>query len=303
MNRGRPVRDIINASPIVTQLVTGMVSTRKAEGVTLEHVARTSHYSISALSQATSGQCIPSIGVIKAYARALHVDPAPWLALRALAVEERRRNRKGEESGGSAGVPRPAAPDDIPPSSADDAPARKAGHGHAEADGLPATAAMRVQQLVTEAVGLATPQLHGSPIANVLSLCTVPGDLVEMLRETQQRSEVSLHDVVRRTPAYGVSISKTSLQKLLTSQDLPTAEVLRAILMSCKVPPNEIKYWLYHRARLELAVARRAHRATGAAARPVRTVSYGSRRQVLLTTTLPLVLSMMTLVATLLFGR
>lgn len=303
MTRGRPVRDVVSTSSIITELVTDMVTKRKEEGVTLEQIARTTHYSISGLSQATSGQCIPSIGVIKAYARALRVDPAPWLALRAGAVEERRRIRKGEGGGEPTGVPRPAAaPDDAPPPSAHDVP-QKVSHGQAEADGLPATAAMRVQQLVTEAVELATPQLHGSPIANVLSLCTVPGDLIEVLRETQQRSEVSLQDIVRRTPAYGVSISKTSLQKLLTSQDLPTAEVLRALLISCKVPTHEIKFWLYHRARLELAMERRAHRVTGEEPRPVRTVSYGSRNTVLLTTTLPLVLSVMTLVATLLLSR
>ncbi|MFH9438917.1 helix-turn-helix domain-containing protein [Streptomyces rochei] len=117
-----------------------------------------------------------------------------------------------------------------------------------------------------------------------------------MLAETRLRSGVSLQEIVRRTPAGGVSMSKTSLQKLLTSQDLPSAEVLRAILTACKVPDEEIRFWLYHRARLELARERGAHRPDSAAARPVRTVSYGSRTQMRLMATLPIVASVLTIV-------
>ncbi|MEU5524868.1 helix-turn-helix transcriptional regulator [Streptomyces sp. NPDC047860] len=313
--RGRPVRDIVSTSAIVTELATDMVTTRKTKGMTLQSIAVASHYSISALSQATSGQCIPSLGVIRAYARALNVDPELWLTLRAKAVEERRRHQKNIKDGAPAENPGPPpASAGTSSSSADIVPAGRSrpalpvvtnwlGHhretgtgGDAELDGVDAATAMRVQQLVTEAVEQATPQLHGYPIANVLSLCTVPGDLIEVLRETRERSAISLQEIARRTPASGVSISKTSLQKLLSSQDLPTAEVLRAVLIACEVPPHEIRFWLYHRARLELARERRAHRRDDPAARPVRTVSYGSRTQVRLAMTLPFLASVITLV-------
>ncbi|MFG3208075.1 helix-turn-helix domain-containing protein [Streptomyces sp. NPDC048192] len=311
---GRPIRVVVSTSALVTELVTGMVDTRQAKGKTLKDISETSHYSISALSQATSGQCIPSIGVIRAYAEALDIDPQPWLDLRAQAVEERRRNRRAKdgERGDGGSIPAPPGPASPP----GEAVASNRGRptmppvvswlpGHhretevaesSDAEIVGDKVAMRVQQLVTEAVQQVSPQLHGHPVANVLSLCTVPGDLIDLLRETRLRSGISLQEVVRRTPAGGVSISKTSLQKLLVSQDLPTAEVLRAILIACEVPAEEIRFWLYHRARLELARERGAHRHNGPDARPVRTVSYGTRTQMRLMATLPIVASVVTIV-------
>ncbi|KAF2774810.1 MULTISPECIES: helix-turn-helix transcriptional regulator [Streptomyces] len=313
---GRPVRDIVSDSPVVTELATDMVKTRQAKGKTLKDVAEVSHYSISALSQATSGQCIPSLGIIRAYAEALEIEPEPWLDLRARAVKERRRTNKEAKSGPetSAGpipaVFKSSSPSWVTNSSGRSRPAlpsnvvgwlpghhREASTGEgAESDVLDDTVARRVQQLVTEAVQQVTPELHGHPIANILSLCTVPGDLIEVLAETRHRSSISLQEIVRRTPAGGVSMSKTSLQKLLASQDLPSAEVLRAILTACEVPDEEIRYWLYHRARLELARERGARRPDGPATRPVRTVSYGSRTQMRLMATLPFVASVLTIV-------
>ncbi|MGW0103136.1 helix-turn-helix domain-containing protein, partial [Nocardia sp. NPDC003354] len=293
---------------------TVMVTTRQAKGKTLKDISEVSHYSISALSQATSGQCIPSLGIIQAYAEALEIDPEHWLELRARAVKERRRINKEAKNGpeASAGPIIPAVFKSSSPSWATTSAGRSRptlpsnvvgwlpGHHRetstgegAESDTVDDTVARRVQQLVTEAVQQVTPELHGHPIANILSLCTVPGDLIEVLEETRHRSSISLQEIVRRTPAGGVSMSKTSLQKLLASQDLPSAEVLRAILTACEVPDEEIRYWLYHRARLELARERGARRPDGPAARPVRTVSYGTRTQMRLMATLPVVASML----------
>ncbi|MEV4046680.1 helix-turn-helix transcriptional regulator [Streptomyces sp. NPDC049744] len=311
---GRPVRAIVSDSLVVTELATVMVKTRQAKGKTLKDISKVSHYSISALSQATSGQCIPSLGIIQAYAEALEIDPEHWLELRARAVKERRRISKEAKSGPgtnagtiipavfkssspswaatSAGRSRPALPSNVVGWLPGHHRETSTGEG-AESDTVDDTVARRVQQLVTEAVQQVTPELHGHPVANVLSLCTVPGDLIEVLEETRHRSGISLQEIVRRTPAGGVSMSKTSLQKLLASQDLPSAEVLRAILTACEVPDEEIRYWLYHRARLELARERGAQRPDGPAARPVRTVSYGSRTQMRLMATLPVVASVL----------
>ncbi|MFJ3248403.1 helix-turn-helix domain-containing protein [Streptomyces sp. NPDC086782] len=297
----------------MTELATDMVTTRIDKGMTLKEISAFSHYSISALSQATSGQCIPTPGIIKAYAGALKVNPEPWLVLRARATEERRRNKKDGEQGDTGSVPASSGASSLSvevPSSGRGRPSlppavakRLPGHHRdtdsgegPESDALDDTVAMRVQQLVTEAVEQVTPQLHGNPVANALSLCTVPGDLIELLNETRKRNEVTLRDIARRTPLGGVSISTTSLQKLLTSQDLPTVEVLRAVLIACRVRPEEIQFWLYHRARLELARERGAHRSASVKARPVRTVSYGSQVQVRLMATLPLVASMLTII-------
>jgi hypothetical protein len=78
---------------------------------------------------------------------------------------------------------------------------------------------------------------------------------------------------------------------------------LRAILIACEIPAEEIRFWLYHRARLELARERRAHRHNGPDARPVRTVSYGSRLQMKIGTALPIVASMLTIILMLLQRR
>ncbi|MCQ4195744.1 helix-turn-helix transcriptional regulator [Streptomyces parvulus] len=317
MPGGRPVRAIVSDSLVVTELATVMVKTRQAKGKTLKDISEVSHYSISALSQATSGQCVPSLGIIQAYAEALEIDPEYWLDLRARAVKERRRINKEAKSGPetsaapnipavskssspswastSAGRSRPALPSNVVGWLPGHHRETSTGEGAAESDTVDDTVARRVQQLVTEAVQQVTPELHGHPIANILSLCTVPGDLIEVLEETRHRSSVSLQEIVRRTPAGGVSMSKTSLQKLLASQDLPSAEVLRAILTACEVPGEEIRYWLYHRARLELARERGARRPDGPAARPVRTVSYGSRTQMRLVATLPFMASVLTI--------
>jgi transcriptional regulator with XRE-family HTH domain len=240
------------------------------------------------------------------------------LDLRVRAVEERRQDRrtKDGERGNDGSVPAssgPSSPSGEAVSSHKSRPVLppiaswRPGHhreadatGSAESETVDDKVAMRVQQLVTAAVQQVSPQLHGHPVANVLSLCTVPGDLMEVLRETRMRSGIPLQEVARRTPAGGVLISKTSLQKLLASKDLPTAEILRAILIACEVPAEEIRFWLYHRARLELALEREAHRHSSTAARPVRTVSYNTRTQMTLMATLPIVASMVTIVMMLL---
>jgi transcriptional regulator with XRE-family HTH domain len=303
---GRPLRIIIATSVVIETLATDMVNTRKLKKKTLKDISEATHYSISALSQATSGKDIPSFGIIEAYAAALDVDSAPWQRLRGQALAERRPPEKkgkskdtgSDSSGGSSSGSGPAGQPSPQDGNATADRSRKETKKEVVVDEM----AMRVQTLVSEAVQQITPQLHGSPTANMLSLCTVPGDLIELLNETRHRHGISLQDIVRQTPKLGVSISKSSLQKLLASQDLPSAEVLGAILAACGIPDRDVQFWLYHRARLELARERSAHRDDGHQ-RQVRTVSYATRTQLQLMTILPMIASAVTIVTVLIFGR
>lgn len=306
---GRPVREVpVGVSPVVTRLVTEMVDTRMDKGVTLKDISVASHYSIGALSQAMTGLCVPSRGVITAYANALEVDPQPWYDLRALAVEEKHREREKRRQA-EPPAPPPEAPSQAEASSSP--PASKAlvlrsslGSGfrfpgtrreaetgrdtETEPDGA---AAHRMYQLVAHAVEQAPlSQPHGNPTAHLLALCTVPGDLTELLRDTYQASGMSLRDISRRTPQGGVQISTSSLHKLMSSQELPTHEVLRAILIACEVPPEQVRSWLWHRNRLEIAAERAALRATATATAPalpaVSRVSYSRGPRIELSTTM-----------------
>jgi transcriptional regulator with XRE-family HTH domain len=269
---GRPIREIVGCSPLVAALATDMVVKRKAKGVTLKDISETSHYSISTLSQATDGQTIPTPGVITAYAKALDIDPAPWHEMRSRAVKEKRGDKPEEES--AAAEPPPAPPASLVSGRAGAAVAKRAAEmantikpPFAREDRAPVggqaadvTTARRVQELVREAVEQSTSQLHGNPTANMLSLCTVPADLIELLRETRASSEVSIRDCVHHLRRRGIVMSSTSLQRLLQGQELPEAELLHVLLVACRVPRSEIRYWLYHRARLELARERQAQR-------------------------------------------
>lgn len=308
---GRPLRIIIATSVVMEQLANDMVNTRKLKKKTLKDISEATHYSISALSQATSGKDVPSFGVVEAYAAALEVDSAPWQRLRGLALAERRppeKKAKNKDAGGdsSAGGSSGSGPAGSgaagQPSPQDGSATADRPRKEAKKDVVVDEMAMRVQNLVSEAVQQITPQLHGSPTANMLSLCTVPGDLIELLNETRHRHGISLQDIVRQTPKLGVSISKSSLQKLLVSRDLPSAEVLGAILAACGIPDRDVQFWLYHRARLELARERSVHRDDGHQ-RQVRTVSYATRTQLQLMTILPMIASAVTIVTVLIFGR
>ncbi|MFJ9565946.1 helix-turn-helix transcriptional regulator [Streptomyces fuscichromogenes] len=281
---GRPIREIVGVSPVLTELVTDMVVTRKTLGVTLQEVSEKGNYSISTLSTATSGQCIPSPGVIKAYAEALGVDPERWYALRSRAVKEKRGEAQEESDGGSEPPARPSPPAAPPTGGRTNGPrirvnmpqisvqgkglkliaSRDAGHSAAtvqESEETGETAVpTRMQQLVAEALEQTNSQLHGNPTANVLSLCTVPADLLELLRETRERNEITFRECAMQLRERGILMSPSSLQRLLQGQELPEAELLHALLAVCNVSREEIRYWLYHRARLELARERQIQR-------------------------------------------
>ncbi|MEU6540523.1 helix-turn-helix transcriptional regulator [Streptomyces sp. NPDC047000] len=310
---------------ILIELANDMVTTRKEVGLTLKNIADTTHYSVSALSQATSGKSIPTTGIIKAYAEALGIDPKHWYDMRDQAVKERggkgRKNTPKNDNRPPGSSRRPASPApslaNVSAFKARAAMAQVVGVGggklsrdsdlteseskNPEPPGNVAVATMH--KLVLDAFEQAPSQLHGHPVANVLSLCTIPADLLEVLRDTRERSGLSFRACSAALRSKGVDISATTLQRLLNGVDLPPVDLLHALLTTCRVQPEEIRYWLYHRARLELASARAAQRGVpvehlGRARRKRsdKVLSYKVARPTLFSPALPVLLSLIVFV-------
>jgi hypothetical protein len=102
----------------------------------------------------------------------------------------------------------------------------------------------------------ASVQLHGDPVHGALSLCTMPSDFMDLLRETYLTSELGLREISRRAALHNVRISPSSLSTLLKGDQLPPVVALAGVLAACQVPSDQIPAWLYHRARLEIAGVR-----------------------------------------------
>ena len=280
---GRPTRGMSPTTPPKkAQLATELLQGRLDAGMTLADVARRAHYSNAALSQATSGRTIPTPDLIKAYAQAVGVDEAHWLALRKEAVEEEIRLRSKEPGGPetpAAGTPllRVAHPSDVVLNTTGrhrtSLSRARRDDERAAAEGRSMTNERvdrpRMTELVREAVQTAehaSVPLHGDPVHGALSLCTMPSDLMDLLRETYLTSELGLREISRRAAQHNVRISPSSLSTLLNGEQLPPMGALAAVLAACDVPSDQIPAWLYHRARLEIAGVRHTtghHAVTG----------------------------------------
>ncbi|MFD5102113.1 nSTAND1 domain-containing NTPase [Streptomyces albidochromogenes] len=72
---------------------------QEAGGLTYREMARTAHYSVTALSQAAAGEQLPSLAVALAYARACGGDPADWeRRWHAAAEETAARGREDDDA-------------------------------------------------------------------------------------------------------------------------------------------------------------------------------------------------------------
>ncbi|WP_405759119.1 helix-turn-helix domain-containing protein [Streptomyces sp. NBC_00073] len=251
------------------------------DGLTLAEVSKRSHYSVSALSGVTSGVNIPTADLIAAYAQATgrSDDTDRWLALRQAAINEKKAGKTtidddGNSPAGTASLTRPApnspaTPDSgrtlaLLPSIARIRTARR------EADTTAHTAApsagnTHMASLVLEAVEAAertSAPIHVDPVTGALSLCTMPRDLMELLRTLRSTAGATFDRMERDVQGYGVSLSRTTLSRLMSSDQLPPPNVLAAVLDALSVPQDKIDVWLYHRARLEIADVRHAGRHT-----------------------------------------
>lgn len=268
---GRPTRTHLPelTSPCLARLVQEMSESRN--GKTLAEIAKSSHYSISALSGATSGCHVPTAALIEAYAKACGVDPAPWLALRKQAKEEEKRGasparREKEPAAALLPATRSSASTELVLHSHGRLPKKRANRRDEDAPppepppaGLDEHMAALIRQ-ATETAGRTSAPIHVDPVTGALSLCTVPKDLMDLLRTLWRNSEVSLREMERRVRCYSIAISKSSLHTLLNGSQLPPVDVLAAILRACDISQDQIDVWLYHRARLEIAGVRHAVR-------------------------------------------
>ncbi|WP_371601200.1 helix-turn-helix domain-containing protein [Streptomyces sp. NBC_00564] len=262
----------------------------------LADVAKATHYSISALSDATSGKRIPTIPLIEKYAAACGMDPAPLLALRQQAVQEKNTTpaqvQQDESPASSAPVARHGTaevvrqtiggmslPKMLSGRREEDTPSAEASPGLVDVH-----MATLIQQAMASAGRTSVP-VHVDPITGALSLCTVPKDLMELLRALWTQSEVSLREMEQRVRRFDLIISRSSLHKILNEDHLPPVDVLAAIVGACSNTQDHIDVWLYHRARLEIAEVR--HRQSTTATKSVDSpgnavaltrISYGTGR-------------------------
>ncbi|MBT2539768.1 helix-turn-helix transcriptional regulator [Streptomyces sp. ISL-44] len=267
--------------PSLALLVREMAAAR--EGLTLAEVSRRSHYSVSALSGVTSGVSIPTADLIAAYAQATgrSVDTDRWLTLRQAALKERKAGKTtttDDDGNGGVGAPSltrpapnsPATPDSgrtltlLPLSIARIRTARREADMTAHAT-APSADNTHMASLVLEAMESAertNAPIHVDPVTGALSLCTMPRDFMELLRTLRGSSGVTFDRMECDVQGYGVSLSRSTLVRIMSSDQLPQPNVLAAILEAFSVPQDKIDVWLYHRARLEIADVRHAGRHT-----------------------------------------
>ncbi|MEV6400813.1 helix-turn-helix transcriptional regulator [Streptomyces sp. NPDC051907] len=259
-------------TPSLQQLVEALGDGRG--DMKLTEVAKATHYSISALSDATSGKRIPTVALIEKYAAACGMAPAPLLALRQQAVQEKNSAPAKEPDGpdassalvvrhNTAGVVRQTIGGMSLPKMRgirreEDAPSAEPPPG-----GLDVHMATLIQQAMASA-GRAGVPVHVDPITGALSLCTVPKDLMELLRALWVQSEVSLREMEQRVRRYDLVVSRSSLHRILNEDQLPPVEVLAAVVGACGMPQDQIDVWMYHRARLEIAEVRHMRTTTTA---------------------------------------
>ncbi|MFD9224938.1 helix-turn-helix domain-containing protein [Streptomyces sp. NPDC060064] len=274
---GRPRRQVLPPmTPSLQRLVQALGDGRGE--MKLTDVAKITHYSISALSDATSGKRIPTVTLIERYAAACGMDPAPLLALRQQAVQEKNAAPAPaqDESAASSALAVPHATAEVVRQTIGSMSLPKMRGARREEDTPPSAEpppgvvdvhmATLIQQAMASAGRTSVP-VHVDPITGALSLCTVPKDLMELLRALWAQSEVSLREMEQRVRRFDLAISRSSLQKILNEDHLPPVDVLAAIVGACGKAQDQIDVWLYHRARLEIAEVR--HRQSTATAKSV----------------------------------
>lgn len=293
-SHGRPRRQVLPPmTPSLRRLVEVLGEGRG--GMKLTEVAKATHYSISALSDATSGKRIPTVALIEKYAAACGMDPAPLLALRQQAVQEKNSapaTVQDEPDASSALVVRHGTAEVVRQTIGGMSLSKMRGTRREEdtpsAEPPPGQLDLHMATLIQQAMasaGRSSVPVHVDPITGALSLCTVPKDLMELLRALWLQSEVSLREMEQRVRRYDIVVSRSSLHKILNEDQLPPVKVLAAIVGACGMPQDQIDVWMYHRARLEIAEVR--HMRTTATAKsidihshtgPLTRISYGPGR-------------------------
>ncbi|MFE6127774.1 helix-turn-helix domain-containing protein [Streptomyces sp. NPDC056437] len=251
-------------TPSLQQLVQALGDGRGE--MKLTDVAQVTHYSVSALSDATSGKRIPTVALIEKYAAACGMDAAPLLALRQQAVQEKNTapaQTHDEPAASSDLVVRHGTAVAVRQSISGMSLPKMRGSRREEetssAEPPVGTADAHMATLIRQAMasaGRTSVPVHVDPITGALSLCTVPKDLMELLRALWAQSEVSLRDMEQRVRRFDLAISRSSLHKILNEDQLPPVDVLAAIVGACGKAQDQIDVWLYHRARLEIAEVR-----------------------------------------------
>ncbi|WP_369383169.1 helix-turn-helix domain-containing protein [Streptomyces sp. cg36] len=247
-------------------MITELRRLRDEAGLTVRQLAELTSYSISSLSQATSGRTLPRWELIKTYAancgasdeQIAHLHRLWQTASNATAAPRRRaavtpvqaripRPRPGSHSSFADSVA-PSHPHAGTPSEAGPPPAQPP---HDEGDQLAA--------LVSHAYSLA--QAHGrdpsapstNPYTTALNLCTTADHFTALMQHMWTHSGKSLRDLVRSMRQAQVPVARSTLHAVLQGHRLPSTEVLHAFLNACSCPSTHWDLWHQTNTRIKIA--------------------------------------------------
>ncbi|MEU6681509.1 helix-turn-helix transcriptional regulator [Streptomyces sp. NPDC046925] len=289
----RPEKDIPATSPMeVAELARELRALRQSSRLTYKQLASQSHYSAAALSTAASGTTVPKWELVEAYVRGCGFTGGltSWRRLyqnaqarakaeaaagaSTVAPPEARAADNGFDERGEAHQPhqprllRRKVTGQVVPAQSDGllALVQQFMDAHIQLDARNADDAQRVSSLTTDHIHTA------------LALCTVPEDVLSVMRELVATKGLTMGDLERRSRRI-YQISGATFAHVLNGNELPTTEWLKIFLSACGVEEEKTLIWHYTVTRIKIAHLR--HRTTPppliAAAEPERTAWYRDR--------------------------
>ncbi|WP_156724783.1 helix-turn-helix domain-containing protein [Streptomyces apocyni] len=282
---GRPPRStVFSPWPSLKQLSIELMDARGP--IRLADFAEVTHYSIAALSDATSGKRIPTEQFLRAYAKAAAelndgnqrelLDR--WTSLREAALKEREGSRSQLLVGGTAtatsalppalttadGASNPVVPHPTETTRKWSSKRREASipnqttpkNGNQDGEEkVPRRLASLVSQAfqAEKVANRDNVAVHVDPVLGALALGSDSKDIKMLLQDRLNRAGVSLRELEVRLNRLGIQTSKSTLERKLHDDEPISADSLSAMLVCSGASRAEINVWLYHRARIEIA--------------------------------------------------
>lgn len=272
----RPEKDIPDSTPMeVAELARELRALRRSSGMTYKDLSRKSHYSAAALSTAASGKSVPKWEVVESFVRGCGFtgDITTWSQL----YRNAAARAKTEEAAAKAKV-RVAEAGTTEATRAEERVEAHQPRVHvrrkavtepqetipAQPDGLLAL----VQQFMDAHIQLnvrefddptRTGHFNVDHVHTALALCTVPEDVLSVMRELVADRNLTIGDLERRSRAV-YPISGATFAHVLNGNELPTTEWLNIFLRACGVDQERTLIWHYTVNRIKIAQLR--HRQT-----------------------------------------
>ncbi|MGW4290734.1 helix-turn-helix domain-containing protein [Streptomyces sp. NPDC004673] len=269
----RPEKDIPDHTPMeVAELARALRALRHSSAMTYRDLAAKSHYSAAALSTAASGK-LPKWDVVEAFVRGCGVtDLKTWTRLHqnaAARVKTEEAAAKARVRAAQASTPDPVAVDARAEAHPQVRAVRKAVTEPGEViptqpNGLIAL----LQQFMDAHIQLNVGDTDDSQRAGhfgfdhvytALALCTVPEDVLGIMRELVADKDLTIGELERRSQET-YHISGATFAHVLNGNELPTTELLNIFLRACGIEQERTLMWHYTVNRIKIAQLR--HRQT-----------------------------------------